>query len=74
MNGYEDHVKQTIENPVTNIVYTSNKHPDRRIYYRRISGERAELKVVVQIISEGLGEIITAHLSSNRPGGETPIW
>lgn len=74
VNGFEGLVKLTIEKPDTNVIYTTDLHPDRRIYYRKIRGKRAELKVVVQVISEGFGEIITAHLCSKRPSGETPIW
>jgi hypothetical protein len=74
VNGYENYVKEAIENPENGIAYSSNTRTDRRIYYKKIAGKRAEIKVVAQIHSDDFGEIITAHLCSNRPSGEIPIW
>jgi hypothetical protein len=70
-----EHIKAAIEKPSHGCIFASAQIPNRHIYYMKLRGWKAELKVVVEFnVNSQTGKIVTFHMSSNRPNGEIMIW
>lgn len=69
----ENLVKEAIENPDNGEIRKSMRHDDCHIYYKKVKGKKAELKVVVRYDGD-FGELQTFHFQSNRPSNEVLIW
>jgi hypothetical protein len=77
MDGREEDIRLTVQTPEFNIIYRSHQYEQCDVYYRqvRVGKRRLYLKVVVRFASpDADGELLTAHLASNRPAGEVMIW
>ena|SRR6266498_5887988 len=77
MAGREEDIRRTVQSPEFNIIYRSHQYDQCDVYYRqiRVGKGRLYIKVVVRFASpEVEGEVLTAHLTSNRPSGEVMVW
>jgi len=79
IEGYENEAKKAIEDPSYGCIFLSkhkpsNHDPDRYIYYRKIKGRAAEIRVVVQFDDNNVGTVHSVCFASNRPKGELLIW
>lgn len=73
MRGWEDLVKDTIQNPYMGIFEDSDFN-NRHIYYSRQQGRERYLKVVVQFDENETGSVITAYTTDSPKRGEKLIW
>ncbi len=75
LENYLEEVRQAIEDPAHGCIYRSHREPKQcQVYYRKIEGKRAEIKVIVDFFTDDFGEIRNAYFCSNRPDGEELIW
>lgn len=74
MNGWEDDVKEAIQDPTLGCIYQDAEREDRCIYYRLNRRNNSYIKVVVNFDSNGLGNVITAFPTSAPKSGEKLIW
>lgn len=74
IKGYEKDALRAIQDPAHGFIFCSNHMPDRVIYYRKIRGRAAEIKVVVEFDDKNIGTVKSVCFVSNRPKGELRIW
>ena len=74
MAGWEETVKQAVENPTMGI-YQDVDFDERHVYYMfRVVGKDRYLKVVVEITGEDAGTVITAFPTFTPKAGEKLLW
>ena len=73
MEGYEDEVKQAIQEPNPGI-FEDTQRPNRNSYYLRLPRSRKYIKVVVNFSDESEGYVVTAFKTDSVKRGEKQIW
>ena len=74
MEGWEEEVRQAIEDPSLQI-FEDVDNKNRHVYYRRLTHRTPRyIRVVVEFQREDFGRVITAHPTDSGKSGEKPIW
>lgn len=74
MKGRETDIKQAIEQPTLNAIYSDTNHANRNIYYLLNRTRNTYLKVIVMFPPNNKGAVITAFQTSAPKRGESLIW
>jgi hypothetical protein len=74
IKGFEHEAQRAIEEPTLGYIFQSNSMQNRHIYYKKIAGRRAEIKIVVEFNGSNSGIVKSVCFVSNRPKGEVIIW
>ena len=77
MEGFEEEVKEAIQNPYPlPCVYQDRDYPSRHIYYRLFRTKKYSyyIKAIVDFSEPDEGELITAFKTDSPKTGELMIW
>lgn len=74
MSAHLQEIRNAIENPFPGFIYSDADFDDRNVYYHWKLSSKVYVKVVVGLVSENSGEIITAFKTDSCKKGEDVIW